>query len=209
MTPLAYTTLRVTTFGVVLCGFHWTRFERAGPLAADAFARFSTSATPGNYTLRWDGLTLQTDRFDRSRLEEGMPVRTAPSPLRPGDRLIDKPPPEGTYAAVRSPGFATLLTSPDGAELYEESVSALFGWDGRTLISPPKDRPRVLSTSELAIRGGLEVTEAPIRADSDQPLLLVNAVKGTCAPATPGRAPFPSAVREEINALLERTAFRP
>ncbi len=209
MSSRAYTTLRVTEAGVVLCGFHWTRFERAGPLAAEAFARFAHSATPGNYTLRWEGLTLQTDRFDRSRLEDGMPVRTAPSPLAQGAGLIDKPPPEGVYAAVRSPGMATLLSSPEGAELYEESVSALFGWDGNALISPPKDRPRVLSTSELAVRGGLEVTEAPLRADSNQPLLLVNAVKGTCAPALPGREPFPARIRKEIDALLERTAFRP
>jgi len=138
-----------------------------------------------------------------------MPVRTLPSPLPPSAGLIDKPPPEGPYARVRSPELATLLTSPDGAELWEESASALLGWNGQQLVVPPRDRPRVLSTSELAVRGGLQVIEQPLRADSTQAVLLINAVKGTCAPSLPGRVPFPDQLRNEIDQLLERTATRP
>lgn len=205
---MAYTTLRVTDRGVVLYAQHLARLHRAGDEAAAAFLEFAEEATPGVYSLRWDGAALTVKGLAGSRLVEGMPTRLLPSPLR-GSQRIDKPPPEGPYSAVRADGVVTLLTSPSGDELYEACVASLLAWDGTRLLCAPLDRPRVLSTSEEALRADLDLLPSVLRADADHPLLLLNAVKGTCAPAHPGRPDFPAALRATLDAWLERTAFRP
>ncbi|MGC4123131.1 MAG: hypothetical protein QM765_52900 [Myxococcales bacterium] len=98
--------------------------------------------------------------------------------------------------------LATLLTSQDGSEIYEACVAAVIGWDGHRVVCVPEEYPRVWSCAEQAIREHLEYRERPLKADSDEPLLLVNAVKGTCELSLPGRAPFPAKARAAIDSLL-------
>lgn len=178
---MSYTILRVAEGGVV---FHEGHRRRIGP-GLDTWA---LHAEPGIYRITAD---LQAVRLPSSRLRDGMPVRFVPSPLTGGP--ISKPQPPCVYDAVREPGVATLLTSPDGAEIWEACSAAVVAWDGTDLVLPPRDRPRVLSVSEAAIRAHLAHVEAPITRD--MALLLTNAV-GTFA-----HGPFPAAVRARIEAL--------
>lgn len=200
---MAYTTLRVVARGVVLYEAHRSRFTDGE--ARRAFERFCATAAEGCWSVRWDGGTgLQTIRLAGSSLREGLPVRLLPTPV-PGSAQIEKPPPEGPYTAVRQAGVATLLTWH--GELCEESVSSLLSWDGHRLLCVPRGRPRVRSTSEDALRELL--TERPLPAIADEPLLLINAVKGTCGVVAPGRGPFPAELRGRLDAILEATARRP
>jgi hypothetical protein len=101
-----------------------------------------------------------------------------------------------------------LLTSPDGAEIYEACSAAVVGWDGSRIICSPEDRPRVWSTAEMAIREHLPVQEAPIRLRA-MPLLLVNAVKGTCGLDPKVGGDFPAQARQTIEEVLCSLTKRP
>jgi hypothetical protein len=107
------------------------------------------------------------------------------------------------YDAVRRPGVVSLLTDLEGIEVLEACVAAVIAWDGRHVVCVPADRPRVWSTAEAAIREHLSAREAPIRVADAWPLLLVNAVKGTCTLGEPAREPFPVAIRAQIEDLFE------
>lgn len=187
---MPYTLLKVTERGVVLRALHQRRLRAEDGPAAQAFSRFAAEARPGVYAVRLEG-DLRAEARPGSRLVDGMPVRLLPSPLAGETGRCPKPAPPCAYDAVRAPGVATLLTSADGGELLEGCSAALLGWDGHSLVCPPDDRPRVWSTAETAVREHLPVRLAPLAVDSAQPLLLVNAVKGPCTVALPGRAPFP------------------
>jgi len=201
-----YTLLLTTEDGVVLYDYHRRRINPDGDAAADgAFARFAGTARPGVHAVWFgEGGALRVESRGGSRLREGMPARFLVSPLAGGRGTVPKPAPPSPYDAVRAEGVATLLTSADGAEIYEACVAAVLGWDGRRIVCVPGDRPRVWSTAEAAVREHLPVTEVPIAADSTMALLLVNAVRGSSAVDLPGRDAFPSRVRAEIDQLLRR-----
>jgi hypothetical protein len=197
-----YTTLRVIGRGVVLLEAHARRLAPRGGPVRDRFLAFARSAAPGVYALTARGDALSVEARGGSSLVDGTPWRLAVSPVARATGALAKPVPPGPYAAVRAPGIATLLTSPDGEEIWEACVAAVVGWDGERLVLPPADRPRVDSTSERAIAANLPFTRAPIPSRGAMPLLLVNAVKGTCALDARGRTPFPAAQVQAIERLL-------
>lgn len=201
---MSYTLLRVDGTGVVLADYHARRFGAA----LDAFWAFAATAGPGVWALELRAGGLVSEPRPGSRLHDGMTIRVRTSPLGPGETRLAKPAPPSRYDAARCAGVATLLTSPDGAELWEACSAAVLGWDGDRIVCAPLDRPRVLSTTEAAVREHLPFGEAPLAAASPMPLLLVNAVKGTCMVDLPGRAPFPAAARAQIDQLLTSTAAR-
>lgn len=200
-----YTLLRVTEPGVVLLDYHLRRLgaDQPGP-GREALLAFLAGARPGVWAVWLEGGAVRAEARPGSRLADGMPVRLLPSPLGPGSGLVAKPASPGPYDAVRADGVATVLTSPDGSEIWEACCAAVIGWDGAHLLVLPSDRPRVWSTAEAAVREHLPVVEARLPVDSPMPLLLVNAVKCTCAPDIPGRGRFPADIRARIDRLLAR-----
>jgi hypothetical protein len=205
---MRYTTLLVTDAGVVLFERHLQRLAPEGAAAALAFRRFAGSAAPGTYALRADGDRLDVQLRPGSRLHDGMPARWRVSPVAHLRGLQPKAPSPCVYDPVREPGVATLLTTADGAEVLEACVAAVVGWDGSHLVLAPPDRPRVDSVSEQAIRAALPFVEAPLRADAALPLALVNAVKGPCTVALPGRPPFPELAASSLRALFAHETRR-
>lgn len=204
----AYTTVKVIEAGVVLYQWHARRLAAAGQAVLDAFAAFSREAAPAVYTLRAAEGLLRVEPREPSRLFDGIPTRFAPTPLEPNEGAVAKPASPCRYDGVRLRGVSTLLVSADGEEIYEACSAAVVGWDGVRLLRVPSDRPRVSSTSEAALRDQLPTHEAALLRSDEVPLLLVNAVKGTCRIDLPGRPPFPEHVRESIDELLESTARR-
>ncbi|MEK7667822.1 MAG: hypothetical protein AAB409_04165 [Gemmatimonadota bacterium] len=199
-----YTLLLTTEDGVVLYDYHRRRLNPGGMAEADgAFARFARQAAPGVWAVWLDGAgAVRAEPRVGSRLRDGMPTRLALSPVADGAGPLPKPASPCPYDAVRTDGVATLLTSPDGTEIYEASVAAVLGWDGRWIVCVPAGRPRVWSTAEQAVREHLAVVEAPILTASAAPLLLVNAVKGTSVIADAARAEYPPDVRAGIERLF-------
>ncbi len=204
---MSYTLLRIVPAGVVLWDCHLRRLA-PDERAEGALRRFGREAEAGVWAVTLTpGHDLVAARRAGSRLGDGMSVRTRVSPFAGGAGRFPKPRPPCAYDAVRAPGIATLLTSSDGAEIYEACSAAVLGWDGTGLVCAPADRPRVRSVAEEAIRDHLRVREEPL-LPGRLPLLLVNAVVGTCSPATPGGA-FPGAARQEIEGLFARLTVRP
>lgn len=206
---MPYTLLLVTDAGVALYDYHAIRLEaRPDSAAGERFSRFARQCSPGVWAVRSDSSSgIHATPRPGSRLHDAMPVRTLHSPAIDRAGLFPKPSSPGLYDQVRMHGAATLLTSPDGSEIYEACSAAVVGWDGERIVCAPKTRPRVWSTSEAAIRDHLPVREAPISSHSDA-ILLVNAVKGTCAlPARYGRA-FPPEIRREIDLLFSTLTRR-
>lgn len=189
---------------MVLLREHLARFAVAGAEAEAAFRAFAAGARPGVWSLRWRADGLEVTERAGSGLVDGMPVRFAVSPFAGRTGAFAKRGPPSPYDAVRLSGVATLLTSADGSEIYESCIAAVVGWDGTRFVLPPEDRPRVRSTSEAVLVASLEFRRAPIAVGGDLPLLLVNAVKGPCVPAIPGRPPPP---REAVERLA--AAFSP
>lgn len=202
---MSYTALRVTESGVVLFDAHRRRLGVAYEAAFDTFA---ATAAPGIYGLRGADGHLETTRRDRSRLFDGIPVRFLPSPIadRRGPQV--KTPSPSPWDAVRQDGVATLLTSPDGAELFESCTASVLAWDGATLVAPPDDAPRIASVSEAFLLSRHPHRRAPIRRDAGWALVLVNAVAGACAPSLEA-PPFPAAVLSALRASLNSSARRP
>ncbi|MCC6749884.1 MAG: hypothetical protein IT371_19620 [Deltaproteobacteria bacterium] len=213
---MPYTVLRLTDAGVVLLDYHLARLGLAGDdedhedhEARAAFDRFAATAAPGNWAVFTDGEAgLRVEERPASRLYDGIPTRSLPSPVADRSVAFPKPAQPGPYEAVRQPGVATLLTSADGRELYESCTAAVLHFDGATLLVASRGRPRVLSTAEAALRDHLSAREGVIPGDSNA-LLLVNAVKGTCALAEPRSTGFPTSLRREIDALFARLTRRP
>jgi len=195
-----YTVLRVTERAQVpLLARH---LERLGPEAADAARAFLASAAAGIYRLSWQAGALQTSLRPASRLVEGMPTRLVVSPFAHHHGRFPKPAPPSPYDNVRLDGVATLLTSADGRWLYESCAASIVAWNGAALVVPPEDVPGVASVAEAQVVDRLTPRRAPLAADSEWPLLLINAVVGTCAVDIPGRAPFPVDVRTRLDALV-------
>ncbi len=194
---MAYTLLRVTDRGVVLHDYHARRFEDGA-----GFAREVRELLPGVWAVR-EG-PLRVEPRPSSRLADGMPVQIRVSPMAGRQGLFPKPPSPNLYDVVRTSGVATLLTSADGSEILEACSAAVLGWNGARFVVVPYDRPRVWSTAETAVREHLAIVERPLLISDDLPLLLVNAVKGTCTVPLPGRPSFPEDVRAEVDRLFER-----
>jgi len=214
---MPYTLLRVTERGVVLWDYHARRL--ALPLESpewEAFARFGREAAVGVWAVHAaPGQGVRAEARSGSQLWDGMPARCVASPAADLPGPFPKPASPSLYDAVRLGGTATLLTSPDGSEIYEACRAAVVGWDGEGPVCVPRDRPRVWSTAETAIREHLPMREAPI-VPGGMPILLVNAVKGTCelagarGPSAPmGARRFPPAIRQEIERLFAALTLRP
>jgi hypothetical protein len=214
---MPYTLLRVTEHGVLLWDYHLRRLALpAGSAEAEALRRFAREAESGVWAVRAAaGQGFRAEPRAGSQLRDGLPWRIERSPAAGLPGPFPKPAPPCLYDAVRREDTATLLTPPDGSEIYEACRAAVVAWDGEGLVCVPRDRPRVWSTAEAAIRDHLGCREAPI-APGAWPLLLVNAVKGTCEPGPAVRpsapvaaGPFPAAVRAEIEALFAALTRRP
>jgi hypothetical protein len=202
---MSYTVLRVTEAGVVLFDAHRRRLGAACEAAFDAFA---AAAEPGIYGLRGVDGRLEVTRRERSRLYDGIPVRFLPSPIadRTGPQV--KTPSPSPWDAVRQDGVATLLTSPDGAEIYESCAAGVLAWDGTTLVAPPLETPRIASVTEAFLLARHPHRRAPIRRDAGWALVLINAVAGVCVPSLPA-PPFPADVLSALHESLSRSAHRP
>ena len=206
----AYTTLLVTDAGVVLYEAH---ARRLAPDGGAARARGSTASRRRRRPARTRSST--TARGSTSGRAPAPRCATACRPASSRRRsrgaagAIPKPPPPGPYAALRAPGVATLLASPDGAELWEACVAAVVSWDGARLVLVPEDRPRVASVAEAAVRAGFPHAVGADRGRRRRAAPARERAEGTCTVAAPGRAPFPERVRAELDGLIAATARRP
>ena len=205
---MRYSLLRVTDDGVVLSALHERRLAPDGGEDRAAFARFAAEAEPGVWAVRVEGGALRCERRGLSRLWDGMPARHAVSPCAGMRGTFPKPAPPCVYDGVRAEGVATLLTWTDEAEILESCSAAVLGWDGERFLCVPEDRPRVWSTAEQAVRAHLSFREERLAVGGDTPLLLVNAVKGPCTIAAPGRRPFPPQAIRDIEELFARLTER-
>lgn len=206
---MPYTVLRVTEAGVVLWDYHLRRLEvKPGRAAYVQLHHFAQHATPGVWAAWSDARDVRVERRPGSRLRDGMPVRFVTSPVADRIGWISKPGSPSCYDRVRLDGWATLLTSPDGREIYEACSAAVVGFDGDRIVCVPHGCPRVWSTAENAIREHLRTRDAAILTTFEA-ILLVNAVKGTCTLAHPFSRAFPVEVRNEIEDLFARLTRRP
>lgn len=199
---MSYTVLRVVEAGVVLFDAHRSRLGTTAEAAFNAFAR---GAPPGIFALHWAGGTLQVTARAASRLADGIPLRTARTPLTGGP--VSKPAPPSDYDRVRAPGVATLLLDAAG-NVCEACSAAVLACNGEAIIAVPRGFPRVHSSAEEALLRALPHRFEPFPADTALPLCLVNAVVGVCVPARPGPA-FPPTWRTRMMEVLTATARRP
>lgn len=206
---MAYTTLRITESGVVLLDAHTARFTLAGREAERAFLDFARTAKQGIWSVHWKEGRLVTSRREASLLFDGIPVRYEVSPFVDAVGPHPKPASPSPYDAVRTRGIATLLTSDDGNGIYESCTAAVVGWDGKTLLLPRPESPRVASTSEAAIRKHLDVRTDALPVHSEMPIALVNAVAGVVRVEATGRDPFPETASEVIRKVFEEETGRP
>lgn len=190
---MSYTTLRVTAASeVVLLEGH---VRRLGEGARAPLEQFAAQAGEGVYRAWWREGRLTTERRGPSVLVDGLPTRRVVSPYVGVKGRFAKQASPSPYDAVHAPGVATLLTDETGEELYEADTAALVAWDGAALVLAPEDVPGVASVAEWAV-ARLPHRRARLLVSSGWPLLLINAVVGTCAPA--GWGEFP----REVRALL-------
>jgi hypothetical protein len=200
---MGYTLLKATAAGIVLRDYHARRLTDS-PASLAEWRGVAAALTPGVWAVWTDTEGhWHTEPRDGSRLHDGIVTRQLRSPIGALTGVMPKPRPPCAYDAVRRKGAATLLTGPDGLEIYEACSAAVVAWDGHRIVLVPAGRPRVWSTAEWAVRDHLAVREAPIHTRRALPLLLLNAVKGCCEIAAPGRRPFPAAVRREIEQLFD------
>ncbi len=207
MSVVPYTVLRVVDAGVVLFDFHRARLADDADTAR-AFDAFAAQATPGLYVLaalRPGELSVTTR--PRSRLHDDQPTRTLVSPIAHLAGPQRKQPSPGPWDAVRRDGVATLLTTADGAEYLESCVASVLAWDGRELVAPPENRPRVASAFERWLLTTAGARRAPLRVAEGLPLLLANAVAGPCVPQQ-GAVP-PGEVVARLREAWLSTARRP
>jgi len=192
----AYTVLRLLGPGSIFLFEEHVR--RLGEASRPALQSFSERAPAGVYAAVWDG-TLSVTARPGSRLREGMRSRTVVSPYASHRGCFVKPSPPCGYDLVRAEGVVSLLTDGPGRVLHEACVAGLVAWDGAGLVLVPEDVPRVSSTAEAALAGRLSHRRAPLEVEAGWPLLLINAVVGTCSI---DGAPFPADVRAAIDAAL-------
>ncbi len=198
-----YTVLRVTkASGVPLFEGH---VRRLGESSRGALRHFASETAAGIYRVTWDGKQLTTLLRPASRLVEGMSTRFVVSPFADQRGRFAKPSPPNLYDAVRIDGVSSLLTDRAGEELYEACVASIVAWDGKSLVLPPEEVPAVASLAEAEVAAKLPVRRARLMIAGDWPLLLINAVAGTCQVQVPGRADFPRGVRGQVDAVFNRS----
>jgi hypothetical protein len=203
-----YTALLVTDRGVVLYAQHLARLAPEGPAVLAAYRKFTQTASPGVYALCAESDRLTVTLRPPSSLFDGMPARFLISPFFNQRSLFPKPTPPSLYDSVRLRGVASLLTSPDGSELYEESFSSIVVWDGSRLMTPPEDRPAVRSCALGALLAAGILGYESLAVHSNQPLALVNAVAGIVVPDLPGRDAFPPEIKARVADIFDRTCGR-
>ncbi|MFT3712514.1 MAG: hypothetical protein QM817_33115 [Archangium sp.] len=195
-----YSVLRVTeASGIPLFEQH---VRRLGADSRGALRHFASQAMPGVYRLWWDGKQFDTLKLEGSALKEGLPTRFAVSPFAAQKGRFSKPAPPSGYDSVRIDGVSTLLTDASGTELYESCRASLLAWDGSSLVLPPEDVPAVASVAEAEVLARFPFRRAQLLVKSDWPLLLLNAVIGTCGITVDGRVPFPVDVRKQLDSVL-------
>jgi hypothetical protein len=157
--------------------------------------------------LRYEGGELRSEQRASSRLHPGIGVRWAVSPFVGTIGRFAKPSPPSRYDPVRAAGLATLLMDASGEELLESCSASVIAWSGAGWIAPPKDRPRVDGVAERALEDAGMLTFAPIRVAARQPILLLNAVIGSCT-VDPTQLPLPpaGAIAELERVLLATVA---
>ncbi|MFZ5444727.1 MAG: hypothetical protein ACOZQL_32335 [Myxococcota bacterium] len=195
---MTFTSLRLTSAG------HVPLFEghvrRLGESSRDALRHFVSLAAEGVYRVWWDGRQLTTQHRAASQLRDGIGVRFAVSPYAAQSGRFAKPASPCPYDAVRAEGVVTLLTDASGDELLEADRAALVAWDGASLVLVPDEVPGVASVAEAEVLARLPHRRARILRRDGWPLLLINAVIGTCAPAECGS--FPADQRAALEAVL-------
>ena len=195
-----YTALRVTSERQVpLFEGHG---RRLGPGSRAALLEFAARAEAGVYRIIWNGRQLSSELRPPSRLQEGMPTRFVVSPFADQRGRFAKPAPPSPYDSVRIPGVSSLLTDAGGVEIYESCVASVLAWDGASLVLAPESVPAVASVAEQEVAARFPHRRASILVKGDWPLLLINAVAGTCAVTVPGRVAFPLEVRARLDAAL-------
>lgn len=200
MSRIGYTVLRLeASRAVPLFEGH---VRRLGETSRGALRHFASQAQPGVHRVTWDGAQLSTSHRPGSRLVEGMPTRLVVSPFAGQRGRFTKPSPPSPYDAVRLAGVSSLLTDAAGEELYEACVASLVAWDGRSLVLPPEEVPAVASLAEAQVAAKLSPRRARVLVASDWPVLLINAVVGTCAVKMEGRAEFPADQRARLDLVL-------
>ena len=193
---LTTTTLTVTT-GIPLFEGH---VRRLGEASRAQLAAFAERANPGVYRVTWDGTQLTATQRAPSRLFDGMPTRRAVSPYAGTKGKFPKPSSPCPYDAVRIDQVATLLTDARDEELYEACRASIVAWDGSSLVVPPEDAPGVASIAEAEVLAQFPVRRARVLVADQWPLLLINAVVGTCSLAG---SDFPERLRAELDARLK------
>jgi hypothetical protein len=195
-----YTALRVTSEQQVpLFEGH---VRRLGPGSRVALVEFVAHAQAGVYRVTWNGTQLSSELRPPSRLQEGMPTRFVVSPFADQHGRFAKPAPPSAYDSVRIAGVSSLLTDAAGVEIYESCVASVLAWDGTSLVLAPENVPAVASVAEQEVAARFPYRRASIRVKGEWPLLLINAVAGTCAVNVEGRAAFPADVRARLDAAL-------
>jgi len=190
------TTLTVTT-GIPLFEGH---VRRLGEASRAQLATFAESASPGVYRVTWDGTRLTSVQRAPSRLFDGMGTRRVVSPFAGTKGKFPKPSSPSPYDAVRIDRVATLLTDARDEEFYEACRASIVAWDGSSLVVPPEDAPGVASVAEAEVLAHFPVRRARVLVADQWPLLMVNAVVGTC---TLAGFDFPTALRAELDARLK------
>ncbi len=109
---------------------------------------------------------------------------------------------DGTELKTTRRSDSRLKEGSPTEEIYEACVAGIVAWDGWSLVLPPVEAPAVASVSEARIAAQLEHRRARIRVDGDWPILLINAVVGTCKLNIPGRGSFPATVRAHLDVTL-------
>jgi hypothetical protein len=198
--PRTYTVARVTPEQSLPLFTQHVR--RLGDDSRPALRHFASQAEPGVYRLWWNGVQLETLKLPGTALREGMPTRFLVSPFAEQRGRFAKPAPPSAYDGVRLEGVATLLTDARGEQLYESCRASLLAWDGASLVLPPEDVPAVRSVAEAEVLASFTVRRAAMPVVSAWPLLLLNAVEGTCGITVEGRGPFPAEVRAKLDAVL-------
>jgi hypothetical protein len=190
------TTLTMTT-GIPLFEGH---VRRLGEGSRAQLASFAERASPGVYRVTWDGTQLTATQRAPSRLFDGMPTRRAVSPYAGTKGKFPKPSSPCPYDAVRIDQVATLLTDARDEELYEACRASIIAWDGSSLVVPPEDAPGVASVAEAEVLAHFPVRRARVLVADQWPLLLINAVVGTCSLAG---SDFPERLRADLDARLK------
>jgi hypothetical protein len=138
-----------------------------------------------------------------------MPVRYLPSPVHDRTGRFPKPAPPSPYDGVRLAGWCTALTDVSATELLESCTAALLAWDGKHLVVPPDQAPRVQSVAEEEVRATFGARSESLLLQGEWPIAAINAVAGLSRPAFLGRGAFPDDLARRILTHFESTARRP